>query len=80
VGEAGQLLQEAEVKSTIVKPSNGRVNEKQRSQSKHKSWSVGLRRLTKKQKQKIYRGIVWVFLVIFTVSIVGGLIALTVHK
>ena len=69
------------MKSTVVKPSNGRTsNAKQRSQSKNKSWSVGLRRLTKKQKQKIYRGVVWVFLVIFTISIVGGLIALTVHK
>jgi hypothetical protein len=69
------------VKSTVVKPSNGRaMNGKQRSQSKNKPWGSGLRRLTKKQRDRLYRGFVWVFLVIFTVSIVGGLIALTIHK
>lgn len=66
------------MKSTVVKPSNGRTqNDKQRSASK-RAWSFGLRRLTKKQKEKIYRVAVWIFLGVFTVSIVGGLIALTV--
>jgi hypothetical protein len=67
------------VKSTIVKPTNGRsANDKQRSTSKKSSWSLGLRRLTKKQREKIYRLFVWGFLAVFTLSIVGGLIALTV--
>jgi hypothetical protein len=78
VGEAAGT-QEDEVKRTVVRPSNGQSNGKQqRSASKSKPWSVGLRRLTKKQKEKIYRVFVWVFLGVFTLSIVGGLIALTV--
>lgn len=76
MGKAGALAQEEKVKSTVVKPSNGRTtNGKQRSQPKK---GLGLRRLTKKQKEKIYRIFVWGFLAIFTISIVGGLIALTV--
>jgi hypothetical protein len=78
VGEAAGA-QEDEVKSTVIKPSNGQTNGKpQRGGSKSKSWSIGLRRLTKKQKEKIYRVFVWIFLGVFTLSIVGGLIALTV--
>lgn len=66
------------MKSTVVKPSNGQTpSGKQRSASKSR-FGVGLRRLTKRQKERIYRVFVWVFLAIFTVSIVGGMIALTV--
>lgn len=79
MGQAGTGAQEEKVKSTIVKPSNGRTpSGKQRGASKSKAWSAGLRRLTKKQKEKIYRVFVWIFLGVFTVSIVGGLIALTI--
>jgi hypothetical protein len=67
------------VKSTIVKPSNGRTPQN-KSRGPRKPSSGGLRRLTKKQKEKIYRGFVWVFLAVFTISIVGGLIALTIRK
>ncbi len=69
------------MKSTVVKPSNGRASQgKQRASAKGKSPKIGLRRLTKRQREKIYRIFVWVFLVVFTVSIVGGLIALTVKR
>lgn len=78
MGEADAGAQEDEVKSTVVRPSNGQTNGKQQRSSKSRSWSMGLRRLTKKQKEKIYRVFVWIFLGVFTVSIVGGLIALTV--
>lgn len=67
------------MKSTVVKPSNGSSpSGKQRPTSKSKSWSLGLRRMTKRQKEGMYRVFVWAFLAIFTVSIVGGMIALTV--
>jgi hypothetical protein len=79
VGETHKSAQEEKVKSTVVKPSNGRTpSGKQRPISKGKSWSIGLRRMTKRQKDAMYRVFVWAFLVIFTVSIVGGLIAITV--
>jgi hypothetical protein len=73
--------QEEKVKSTIVKPSNGRPSGgKQRRPNKSRSWAAGLRRLTKKQKQKIYRIVVSVFLLIFVISIVGTLVAVGFHK
>lgn len=66
------------MKSTVVKPSNGRSASPKARPPKNRPWSVGLRRLSKRQKEKIYRVVVTVFLIIFTVSIVGGIIALTV--
>ena len=78
MGETRKPAQEEKMKSTIVKPSNGRSPSGKRQTAKNKSWSMGLRRMTKRQKEGMYRVFVWAFLAIFTVSIVGGLIALTV--
>jgi len=64
------------VKSTIVKPSNGQA----KSKPKNQSGGLNLRRLTKRQKDKIYRIFTMVFLVIFAISIVGTLIAVSVVK
>jgi hypothetical protein len=64
------------VRSTIVKPSNGQTKSKPKSQS----GGLNLRRLTKRQKEKIYRIFTMIFLVIFAISIVGTLVAVSVVK
>lgn len=65
--------------TTIAKPTNGqRGQNKPRVAAKGKPSNIGLRRLTKRQRERIYRIFTLLFLVIFAISIVGGLIALTV--
>jgi ABC-type Na+ efflux pump permease subunit len=69
------------VKSTVVKPSNGKTDQnKQQASSKKRSPAISLRRLTKRQREKLYRSFVWFFLFVFVVSIVGGLVAISVAK
>lgn len=74
MGKADSGAEEETVKSTIVKPSNGKAKNKPKSPS----GALSLRRLTKRQKEKIYRIATMVFLVIFAISIVGTLVAVSV--
>ena len=76
MGQTDHRAEEETVKSTIVKPSNGQA----KSKPKNQSGGLNLRRLTKRQKDKIYRIFTMVFLVIFAISIVGTLIAVSVVK
>ncbi len=55
-------------------PPATRPKPKGRPQSKGQTWIGGLRRLSKKDRQKIYRRFTLIFLVLFVVSIAGGLI------
>lgn len=75
MGQADRAEEET-VRSTIVKPSNGQTKGKPKSQSGR----LNLRRLTKRQKEKIYRIFTIIFLVIFAISIVGTLVAVSVVK
>jgi hypothetical protein len=80
VGKAHGIAEEEKVRSTVVKPSNGQANKnKPKGQAKSKSPGLGLRRLTKRQRIKIARIAMIVFLIIFTFSIVGGLVAVSVR-
>ena len=76
MGQADRRAEEETVRSTIVKPSNGQA----KSKPKNQSGGLSLRRLTKRQKEKIYRIFTMAFLVIFAISIVGTLIAVSVVK
>jgi hypothetical protein len=79
VGKTHGIAKEEKVKSTIVKPSNGQAKKnKLRSQGKNRSSLLSLRRLTKRQKQKIGRIFVWVFILVFAFTIVGSLVAVSV--
>jgi len=79
VGKAHGIAKEEKVKSTIVKPSNGQAKKnKLKGQGKNRSSGLSLRRLTKRQKQKIGRIFVWVFILVFAFTIVGSLVAITV--
>lgn len=79
MGKTHGIAKEEKVKSTIVKPSNGQAKKnKLRSQGKNRSPGLSLRRLTKRQKQKIGRIFVWVFILVFAFTIVGSLVAVTV--
>ena len=67
------------MRSTIVKPSNGQTGKsKPRGQTRNKSGGLGLRRLTKRQRQKIGRILMFVFLIVFVFTIVGGVVAISV--
>jgi hypothetical protein len=79
VGQTHGIAKEEKVKSTVVKPSNGQAKKnKLRSQGKNRSPGLSLRRLTKRQKEKIYRIFAWVFIIVFTFTIVGSLVAVSV--
>ena len=79
MGETHGVAKEEKVKSTVVKPSNGQAKKNRlRSQGKNRSAGLSLRRLTKRQKEKIYRIFAWVFILVFTFTIVGSLVAITV--
>jgi len=69
--------EEEAVRSTVVKPSNGQTKNKSK---KNQPTALGLRRLTKRQREKIYRIGTMIFLVIFAISIVGTLVAVSVAK
>lgn len=64
------------MRSTVAKPSNGQS----KSKSKGQSSGLNLRRLTKRQKEKIYRIFTIIFLLVFAISIVGTLVAVSVVK
>jgi hypothetical protein len=64
------------VRSTVAKPSNGQAKNKSKGQSSR----LNLRRLTKRQKEKIYRIATIVFLLVFAFSIVGTLVAVSVVR
>ncbi len=67
------------MKSTVVKPSNGQAaKSKPKGQARNKSGGLGLRRLTKRQRQKIGRVMMFVFLIVFIFTIVGGVVAISV--
>ena len=66
------------MKSTVIKPSNGQTKSK-KSQARNQSQSWNLRRLTKRQRTDLVRIGMIVFLVIFTFSIVGGMVAWVVN-
>jgi hypothetical protein len=80
VGKTYGVAEEEKVRSTIVKPSNGQAKKnRRRGEGKSRSSGLSLRRLTKRQKQKIGRILVAIFLVVFAVTIVGGaLVAVSV--
>ena len=66
------------MKSTVVKPSNGQSkNKKSSARSQSQGWN--LRRLTKRQRTDLVRIGMIVFLVIFTFSIVGGMVAWVIN-
>ena len=74
--QAQRGTEEETVRSTVVKPSNGKTKNKSKSQST----PLNLRRLTKRQREKIYRIGTMIFLVIFAISIVGTLVAVSVGR
>ena len=79
MGKTHGVAKEEKVKSTIVKPSNGQAKKNRlKSQGKSGSPGLSLRRLSKKQKEKMYRIFAWVFIIVFTFTIVGSLVAVTV--
>jgi hypothetical protein len=88
VGQADSSPEEEEVKDVGGRSTDGRstsargngqaVKSRSKAQSKGKWSGVGLRRLTKRQKDKIRRIVTMVILVVFALSIVGGLVAITV--
>lgn len=55
-------------------PQATRPKPKARPQSKSQTWIGGLRRLSKKDREKIYRRFTVIFLVLFVISIAGGII------
>ena len=76
MGQAHGAEEEA-VRSTVVKPSNGQAKSKSKG-AKSQSSSLSLRRLTKRQKERIYQIGTMIFLLIFAFSIVGTLVAVSV--
>jgi len=66
------------VRSTIVKPSNGQTGKK-KPKGQAKSSGFALRRLTKRQRQKIGRMLMFAFLIVFIFTIVGGVVAISVR-
>lgn len=64
------------MRSTTVKPTNGQAKNKSKGQSS----GLNLRRLTKRQKEKIYRIFTIIFLLVFAISIVGTLVAVSVVR
>ena len=79
MGQTDGGAEKEEVKSTILKPSNGRpIKSRPKGQGKSRSMGFGLRRLSKRQKEKIYRILTLIFLIVFAFTIVGTLIAFTV--
>jgi hypothetical protein len=88
MGQADSSPEEEEVKDIAGRSTDGRstqvrgngqtVKSKSKTQSKGKSSGMSLRRLTKRQKDKIRRIVTMVILVVFAISIVGGLVAITV--
>jgi hypothetical protein len=80
VGQTHRVAKEEKVRSTVVKPSNGQAKKnKPRNPGKTRSPGLSLRRLTKRQKEKIYRIFAMVFIVVFTLTIVGSLVAVSVR-
>ena len=68
------------MRGTVATPSNGKANKtKSRGQAKNRPPALSLRRLTKRQKEKIYRIFTIVFLLAFAISIVGGLLYVSVQ-
>ncbi len=66
------------MKSSVAPSPKGRpAGKPQRPARKSGSWSFGMRRLTKRQRERLFRMVVTVFLVIFAVSIIGALVAVT---
>ncbi|MDQ6766428.1 MAG: hypothetical protein M3Z41_01250 [Candidatus Eremiobacteraeota bacterium] len=69
------------MRSTIVKPSNGQSNKnKPKGKAKNRSSGLGLRRLTKRQKERIYRIFTIIFLIVFAVTIVGAMFFMVSQK
>ncbi|MBC5806906.1 MAG: hypothetical protein DLM53_04150 [Candidatus Eremiobacter antarcticus] len=55
-------------------PQTARPKAKPRPPRKGQTWIGGLRRLSKKDRQRLYRRFTWVFLILFIISIAGGII------
>ncbi len=77
MGQAYRSPEEEEVKdlagrSTTAKSNGQPVKNTSKAQSRGKSFGMSLRRLTKRQKDKIRRIVTMVILVIFGISIVGA--------
>jgi hypothetical protein len=88
MGQADRRPEEEEVKDLAGRSTDGRstsargngqaAKNRSKAQSKGKSGGLSLRRLTKRQRDRIRRIVTMVILVIFAISIVGGLVAITV--
>ncbi len=77
MGQAHRIGKEEKVKSTVVKPTNGQASKRKlKTQNRSRSSGFSLRRLTKRQREKLARIFVTAFIVIFLISIVGGLVYL----
>jgi hypothetical protein len=78
VGKDDRAGKEEKVKSTVVKPSNGQASKRKVRPHNRAGFSgFSLRRLTKRQRERLSRILVTIFLLIFVLVIAGGLLIVT---